>query len=39
MKSLVATLAAIDRQSLAAKRNVTVPLLREWLQHELRLSR
>jgi len=39
MKSLVATLAAIDHQSLAAKRNVTVPLLREWLQHELRLPR
>jgi DnaA family protein len=39
MKSLVATLAAIDRQSLAAKRNVTVPLLREWLQHDLGLSR
>jgi DnaA-homolog protein len=39
MKSLVATLAAIDRQSLATKRNVTVPLLREWLQHELGLSR
>jgi DnaA family protein len=39
MKSLVATLAALDRHSLAAKRNVTVPLLREWLQHDLGLSR
>jgi DnaA family protein len=39
MKSLVATLAALDRQSLAAKRNVTVPLLREWLQHDLGLPR
>ena len=39
MKSLVATLAALDRHSLAAKRNVTVPLLREWLQHGLGLPR
>ena len=39
MKSLVATLAALDRLSLAAKRNVTVPLLREWLQHDLGLPR
>ena len=39
MKSLVATLAALYRLSLAAKRNVTVPLLREWLQHDLGLPR
>lgn len=39
MKTLVATLAALDGQSLAAKRKVTVPLLREWLQHDLDLAR
>jgi DnaA family protein len=39
MKSLVATLAALDRRSLAMKRNVTVPLLREWLQRDLGLTR
>jgi DnaA family protein len=39
MRSLVAALAALDRRSLAAKRSVTVPLLREWLQGELGLSR
>jgi DnaA family protein len=32
MPSLVAALAALDRISLATKRPVTVPLLREWLQ-------
>jgi len=32
MPSLVSALAALDRISLAAKRPVTVPLLREWLQ-------
>lgn len=31
MPGLVATLAALDRRSLATKRPVTVPLLREWL--------
>lgn len=31
MPGLVATLAALDRRSLAAKRPVTVPLLRQWL--------
>jgi DnaA-homolog protein len=35
MGSLVATLAALDRYSLASKRPVTVPLLREWLQRPL----
>jgi DnaA family protein len=39
MPSLVATLAALDRHSLATQRNVTVPLLREWLQRDLGLSR
>jgi DnaA family protein len=35
MASLLAALAALDRLSLAAKRPVTVPLLREWLQDTL----
>jgi DnaA family protein len=35
MPSLLATLAALDRQSLAAKRPITVPLLKSWLQREL----
>lgn len=35
MTSLVATLAALDRRSLAMKRSITVPLLREWLQRHL----
>lgn len=34
MASLVATLGALDRHSLSAKRAITVPLLREWLQHQ-----
>jgi len=34
MRSLLATLDALDRRSLAAKRPITVPLLREWLQGE-----
>jgi DnaA family protein len=34
MGTLVATLAALDRRSLSQKRPITVPLLREWLQHE-----
>lgn len=37
MGSLVSTLAALDRHSLAVKRPVTLPLLREWLQREMRL--
>jgi DnaA-homolog protein len=39
MTSLVATLAALDRHSLATQRSITVPLLREWLQRDLGLSR
>lgn len=39
MGSLMAALAALDRRSLAAKRAVTVPLLREWLQRDLGLPR
>ena len=35
MGSLVATLGALDRYSLANKRAITVPLLREWLQRTL----
>ena len=39
MGSLMAALAALDRRSLAVKRAVTVPLLREWLQQDLGLPR
>jgi len=35
MPSLLATLAALDRQSLATKRPITVPLVKGWLQREL----
>jgi DnaA-homolog protein len=35
MTSLVATLAALDRHSLASKRPITTPLLKEWLQRGL----
>ena len=35
MASLLAALAALDRLSLATKRPITVPLLREWLQDTL----
>lgn len=35
MGALVAALAALDRRSLALKRPVTVPLLREWLQRSI----
>jgi DnaA family protein len=34
MGSLLATLGALDRFSLAHKRAITVPLLREWLQRD-----
>ncbi len=34
MRTLLATLSALDRLSLAAKRPVTVPLLRQWLNHQ-----
>ena len=37
MASLVATLAALDRHSLSTHRAVTVALLRDWLQREMRL--
>ena len=35
MPTLVAVLGALDRHSLAAKRAITIPMLRQWLQHEL----
>lgn len=38
MPSLMATLAALDRFSLATKRAVTVPLLKAWLQRSLALE-
>ena len=38
MATLVATLTALDRHSLATKRPVTVPLLREWLQRQIALD-
>ncbi len=36
MPALVATLAALDRQSLSTKRAITIPMLREWLNPERR---
>jgi DnaA family protein len=38
MTTLMATLAALDRHSLATKRPITVPLLRSWLQREMVLA-
>jgi DnaA-homolog protein len=35
MATLMRTLVALDRHSLATKRPVTVPLLRSWLQREI----
>jgi DnaA-homolog protein len=37
MASLVRTLTALDRYSLALQRPITVPLIREWLQREMAL--
>ena len=39
MASLLGTLAALDRHSLATKRPITVPMLRDWLQREIGLDR
>jgi DnaA family protein len=39
MTTLLATLEALDRHSLATKRPITVALLRGWLQHEMHLPR
>lgn len=36
MRTLLATLATLDRLSLSAKRPVTVPLLKQWLELERR---
>jgi len=38
MATLVGALAELDRRSLATKRPITVPMLREWLQHEAPLE-
>jgi DnaA-homolog protein len=38
MRTLVGALAALDRRSLATKRPITVALLREWLQREIRAN-
>ena len=38
MPALLSTLAALDRHSLATKRAITVPLLRDWLQREIGLA-
>jgi DnaA family protein len=35
MPSLVTTVAALDRYSLSAKRPITVPLLKAWMQRDL----
>lgn len=37
MGGLTATLAALDRYTLATKRPLTLPLLREWMQREFEL--
>jgi DnaA family protein len=34
MRSLLATLAALDRRSLAAKRPITVPMIKDWLRQD-----
>ena len=38
MPTLVATLAALDRYSLASKRAITMPLLKDWMQRGLGFS-
>lgn len=38
MRALCANLAALDRESLVAKRAITVPLLRDWLQRQMQLT-
>ncbi len=37
MASLLANLAALDRHSLATRRPITVPLVRDWLQRDIGL--
>jgi DnaA-homolog protein len=38
MAALLGALAALDRHSMAAKRPITIPMLREWLQRNMRLE-
>lgn len=38
MPALLGALGALDRHSLATKRPITVPMLREWLQRDIRLE-
>jgi DnaA family protein len=37
MPALLGALAALDRHSLALRRPITVPMLRDWLQRDIRL--
>ena len=39
MRSLLATLVALDHRSLATKRPITVPMIRDWLQQEIEWER
>lgn len=39
MRSLLATLAALDRRSLATKRPITVTMVKDWLQQETEWER
>ena len=39
MPALLGALAALDRHSLATKRPITVPMLRDWLQRDIGLDR
>lgn len=39
MASLTAALAELDRRSLALKRPITLPLVREWIQRDIGLGR
>jgi len=38
MPALLATLAAMDRHSLATRRPITIPMVRDWLQREIGLD-
>jgi DnaA family protein len=38
MASLVGTLTALDAHSLALRRPITVPLIRDWLQRDIGLG-
>jgi DnaA family protein len=39
MAALLGALTALDRHSLATKRPITVPMLRDWLQRNIALDR